>query len=408
MRTATLNIPSIRSQFPILHQQVNGRPLVYLDNAATTQKPQPVIDAVNHYYATLNANVHRGVHHLSQKATDAFEATRESVRAHINAKHAHEIIFTKGCTESINLVAHSFADFVQPGDNIIFSSLEHHSNIVPWQMLAQRKRAQLRFIPINDNGELEISALDNLLDESTRLVAVNHISNALGSINPVKEIITKAHAAGAVVLIDGAQALPHMQVDVQDLDADFYAFSAHKVFAPTGVGVLYGKEAWLDKMPPYQGGGEMIAEVTLERSTYAGLPHKFEAGTPHIEGVIGLKPALDYINQIGLDAIAAYENELLAYGTEKLSAIDGLRIIGTAAQKASVISFVDNATHPYDIGMILDKLGIAVRTGHHCTQPIMQRFGIPGTVRASFAFYNTFEEIDMLTEGVNRALKMLR
>jgi len=403
----TLDIAALRNDFPILRSQVNGKPLVYFDNAATTQKPQVVIDAISNYYTNLNANVHRGVHSLSQKATDAFEATREAVRAHINAAHTHEIIFTKGTTESINLVASSFMGFVKPGDNIVISAIEHHSNIVPWQLLAARTGASLRIIPVNDSGELEIEALDNLLDERTKLVAVNHISNALGTINPIKEIIEKAHATGTAVLIDGAQALPHMRIDVQDLDADFYAFSGHKVFGPTGVGVLYGKEVWLQKLPPYQGGGEMIKEVTLQKSTWADLPHKFEAGTPNIEGVIALKPALDYINAIGLDAIAAYENELLACGTEKLSAIDGLRIIGTAAQKASVISFVIDGTHPYDIGMILDKLGIAVRTGHHCTQPIMERFGLPGTVRASFAFYNTLQEIDILVAGVNRAVKML-
>jgi cysteine desulfurase/selenocysteine lyase len=403
----TLDIAALRNDFPILRSQVNGKPLVYFDNAATTHKPQVVIDAISNYYTNLNANVHRGVHSLSQKATDAFEATREAVRAHINAAHTHEIIFTKGTTESINLVASSFTGFVKAGDNIVISAIEHHSNIVPWQLLAARTGVSLRVIPVNDAGELELDALHELLDERTKLVAINHISNALGTINPIKEICAKAHAAGAAVLIDGAQALPHMKVDVQALDADFYAFSGHKVFGPTGVGVLYGKEGWLQKLPPYQGGGEMIKEVSLQKSTWADLPHKFEAGTPNIEGVIALKPALDYINAIGLDAIAAYENELLAYGTEKLSAIDGLRIIGTAAQKASVLSFVIDGTHPYDIGMILDKLGIAVRTGHHCTQPIMERFGLPGTVRASFAFYNTLQEIDILVAGVNRAVKML-
>lgn len=402
-----LDIIAIRQHFPILHQTVNGKPLVYLDNAATTQKPQVVIDAITEYYSTLNANVHRGVHHLSQRATDAFEQTREAVRAHLNAQHTYEIIFTKGTTESINLVAYCFTGFVNEGDNIIISAIEHHSNIVPWQLLAARTGASLRVIPVNDAGELEIDALNELLDERTKLVAVNHISNALGTINPIKEICAKAHAAGAAVLIDGAQALPHMAVDVQYIDADFYTFSGHKVFGPTGVGVLYGKESWLKKLPPYQGGGEMIKEVTLQKSTWADLPHKFEAGTPNIEGVIALKPALEYINAIGLDAIAAYENELLAYGTEKLSAIEGLRIIGTATQKASVISFVIDGTHPYDIGMILDKLGIAVRTGHHCAQPIMDRFGLPGTVRASFAFYNTLQEIDILVAGVKRAKTML-
>ena len=404
----TLDIAAIRNDFPILRSQVNGKPLVYFDNAATTQKPQVVIDALTDYYTNLNANVHRGVHNLSQRATDAFEATREAVRTHINAAHTHEIIFTKGTTESINLVAQSFTRFVKEGDNIIISAIEHHSNIVPWQLLAARTGASLRIIPVNDAGELEIEKLDELLDERTKLVAVNHISNALGTINPIKAIIAKAHATGTAVLIDGAQALPHMRVDVQDLDADFYAFSGHKVFGPTGVGVLYGKTFWLEKLPPYQGGGEMIKEVTLQKSTWADLPHKFEAGTPNIEGVIALKPAIDYINAIGLDAIAAYENELLAYGTEKLSSIDGLHIIGTAAQKASVISFVVDGTHPYDLGMILDKLGIAVRTGHHCTQPIMDRFGIHGAARASFAFYNTMEEIDALVAGVERAVTMLK
>lgn len=404
----TLDLTAIRADFPILGQVVNGKPLVYFDNAATTQKPQVVIDAISNYYQSQNANVHRGVHHLSQVATDAFEQTRETIRKHINARYTHEIIFTRGTTESINLVASSFTKFVAEGDNIIISAIEHHSNIVPWQLLAERSGAVLRIIPANEKGELEIEALDSLLDERTRIVAVNHISNTLGTVNPIKEIIAKAHEAGAAVLIDGAQALPHLVVDVQDLDADFYAFSGHKVYGPTGVGVLYGKEEWLDKLPPYQGGGEMIKEVTLTKSTWADLPHKFEAGTPHIEGVIALRPALDYINTIGLDAIAAYEHELLAYGTEKLRAIEGLRIIGTASEKASVISFVVDGTHPYDIGMILDKLGIAVRTGHHCTQPIMEHFGVPGTVRASFAFYNTMQEIDALVDGVNRALKMLR
>lgn len=404
----TLDVTAIRADFPILSQEVNGKPLVYFDNAATTQKPQVVIDAISNYYQSKNANVHRGVHHLSQVATDAFEQTREAVRKHLNARYTHEIIFTRGTTESINLVASSFTKFVSAGDNIIISAIEHHSNIVPWQLLAERTGAVLRIIPANEKGELEIDALDSLLDERTKLVAVNHISNTLGTINPVKEIIAKAHAAGAAILIDGAQALPHLVVDVQELDADFYAFSGHKVYGPTGVGVLYGKEEWLEKLPPYQGGGEMIKEVTLTKSTWADLPHKFEAGTPHIEGVIALKPAIDYINSIGLDAIAAYEHELLAYGTEKLMSIDGLQIIGTAAQKASVISFVVDETHPYDIGMILDKLGIAVRTGHHCTQPIMEHFGVSGTVRASFAFYNTLQEVDVLVEGVNRALKMLK
>lgn len=404
----TLDIAAIRADFPILNSAVNGKPLIYLDNAATTQKPQSVINAVTHYYTTQNANVHRGVHALSQRATDAFEETRQAVKNHINAAAVSEIIFTRGTTDSINLVASTFTAFVSKGDNILISAIEHHSNIVPWQLLAERTGAELRVIPVNDQGELEREAVDTLLDERTRIVAVNHISNTLGTHNPIHEICRKAHAVGAAVLVDGAQALPHVNIDVQALDVDFYAFSGHKVYGPTGVGVLYGKTAWLEKLPPYQGGGEMIKEVSLQKSTWADLPHKFEAGTPHIEGVIALKPALDYINAIGLEAIAHYEDELLAYGTEKLLAIDGLHIVGTAAKKASVISFVVDGTHPYDVGMILDKLGIAVRTGHHCTQPIMQRYNIPGTVRASFAFYNTKAEIDALVAGVNRAVNMLR
>jgi cysteine desulfurase/selenocysteine lyase len=404
----TLDIKAIRQDFPILSTVVNGKSLVYLDNAATTQKPRAVIDAITNYYSNQNANVHRGVHHLSQIATEAFEETRHTVQRHINAPSAKEIIFTRGTTDSINLVAATFSGFISAGDNIVISAIEHHSNIVPWQLLAERTGAELRIIPANERGELELDGLAKILDSRTRLVAVNHISNTLGSINPIEEIIAKAHACGAAVLIDGAQALPHLKVDVQALDVDFYAFSAHKVYGPTGVGVLYGKAAWLQKLPPYQGGGEMIKEVSLQKSTWADLPHKFEAGTPNIEGVIAFKAALDYVNAIGLDLIANYENELLAYGTEKLNAIDGLRIIGTAHKKASVISFIVDEIHPYDIGMILDKLGIAVRTGHHCTQPIMEQFGIPGTVRASFAFYNTLEEIDMLVAGVNRAVNMLR
>ncbi len=404
----TLDIAAVRADFPILHQEVNGKPLVYFDNGATTQKPQVVIDAMAAYYNKTNANVHRGVHTLSQLATDQFEASRETVRAHINAASTKEIIFTKGTTESINLVAQCFDGFVEKGDNIIISAIEHHSNIVPWQMLAARTGAELRIITANNAGELEMDVFDEILDSRTKMVAVNHISNALGTLNPVEEFIAKAHKFGAAVFIDGAQSVPHMHINVQDLDADFFAFSAHKVYGPTGVGVLYGKESWLNKLPPYQFGGEMIKEVTLQKSTWADLPHKFEAGTPHIEGVVGLKPALDYINKIGVEDIAAYEHELLEYGTEKLLQIDGLRIIGTAAKKASLISFVVDGTHPYDIGMILDKLGVAVRTGHHCAQPVMARFDIPGTVRASFSFYNTKEEIDILVAGVERAVKMLR
>lgn len=403
----TRNIQAIRNDFPILHQEVNGKPLIYMDNGASTQKPQVVIDAIVNYYTNTNANVHRGVHTLSQLATDQFEASRETVRKHINASSIKEVVFTKGATESLNLVANCFAPFVKQGDNIIISTIEHHSNIVPWQLLAQRVGAELRFIPVFDNGELDLEAFKSMRDENTKMVAVNHVSNALGTVNPIKEIADLAHEVGAAICVDGAQAAPHMKIDVQELNADFYAFSGHKVYAPTGIGILYGKEDWLEKMPPYQGGGEMIKEVTLQKSTWADLPFKFEAGTPHIEGVIGLMAAIDYINNIGLDTIADYENELLVYATDKLSEIEGLKIVGTARNKASVISFIIEGIHPFDIGMILDKLGIAVRTGHHCTQPVMDRFGIPGTVRASFSFYNTQEEIDRLAEGVERARIML-
>ncbi len=407
--TALLDIDKIREDFPILHQEVNGRPLVYFDNAASTQKPKVVIDAISDYYQSINSNVHRGVHHLSQKATDAFEASREKVRVHLNAAEAAEVLFTKGTTDSINLVANSLGQgMIGEGDEIIVSQLEHHSNIVPWQMLCERSGAKLKVIPINEKGELRMEVYADLLSSKTKLVAVNHISNALGTINPVKEIIAMAHEKGAMVLIDGAQAVPHLAVDVQDLDADFYCFSGHKIFGPTGIGVLYGKRHILEAMPPYQGGGEMIAEVSFEKTTYAGLPHKFEAGTPHIEGGIVLGTAIDYMNSIGLDAIAAYEKELLEYGTAQLkAAFPDLRIIGEAEDKTSVISFLIGAIHPYDMGVILDKLGIAVRTGHHCTQPIMQHFDIPGTLRASFAFYNTKPEIDKLVEALKKAVAML-
>lgn len=402
-------IEKIRRDFPILHQEVHGRPLVYFDNAASTQKPQVVIDAIANYYGSINSNVHRGVHYLSQQATDAFEAAREKVRAHLNAAKAHEIIYTKGTTDSINLVASSLGQgLIKAGDEIIVSYLEHHSNIVPWQMLCERTGAKLRVIPINDKGELEQDVYQSLLNEKTRLVAVNHISNALGTINPIKEMIAQAHAYNAWFLVDGAQSVPHQKVDVQDLDADFYCFSGHKIFGPTGIGVLYGKEAILEQMPPYQGGGEMIAEVSFAKTTYADLPHKFEAGTPHIEGGIVLGSAIDYVNSLGMDQIAAYEQDLLNYGTKLLQdRFPDLRIIGTAEQKTSVISFLVGDIHPYDMGVILDKLGVAVRTGHHCTQPIMEHFGIPGTLRASFAFYNTKSEIDRLVEAVERAKNML-
>ena len=402
-----LDITKIRADFPILNQKVNGKPLVYFDNGATSQKPQVVIDAISKYYKEINANIHRGVHTLSQLATDAYEESRNKIQQHINAQFAHEVIFTSGTTQSINTIANGFAAIVKAGDEILVSAMEHHSNIVPWQMLCEKTGATLKVIPMNENGELIQSEYDKLLSEKTKLVAVNHISNALGTINPVKEMIAKAHRVGAAILIDGAQAVPHLKPDVQDLDCDFYVFSGHKMCAPTGVGVLYGKEKWLNKLPPYQGGGEMIATVTFEKTTYADLPHKFEAGTPNIEGGIVLGTAIDYLNAIGFENIAQYENELLHYATAKLLEIDGLKIYGTAKEKASVISFNINGIHPYDIGTIIDKLGIAVRTGHHCTQPIMDFYEIPGTVRASFAFYNTKEEIDIFVEAIKKAQTML-
>lgn len=402
-----INIQKIRTDFPILSQKVNGKPLVYFDNGATAQKPQVVIDAIEKYYSEINANIHRGVHTLSQLATDAYEASRNTIQNHLNAKHNHEIIFTSGTTFGINLVANGFASLLKAGDEVMVSALEHHSNIVPWQFLCERTGAKLIVIPMNEKGELVMSDFDQLLSEKTKVVAVNHISNALGTINPIEYIIEKAHGVGAAVLIDGAQATPHLRPDVQALNCDFYVFSGHKVCGPTGVGVLYGKEEWLRKLPPYQGGGEMIAEVTFEKTTYADLPHKFEAGTPNIVGGIALGTALDYMNGIGFDNIAAYEQELLDYGTKRLLELDGITIYGTGDKKASVISFNLEGIHPYDIGTIMDKLGIAVRTGHHCAQPIMNFFGIPGTIRASFAFYNTKEEIDIFVEAVKKAQMML-
>ena len=402
-----LDIQKIRADFPILTQKVNGKPLVYFDNGATNQKPQVVIDAIAKYYQEINANIHRGVHTLSQLATDAYEASRGKIQNHINAKFAHEVLFTSGTTHGINLVANGFASILKPDDEILVSALEHHSNIVPWQMLCEKTGAKLVVIPMNQNGELIMSEYDKLLSNKTKVVTVNHISNALGTINPIKYMIDKAHEVGAVVLIDGAQATPHLKPDVQALNCDFYVFSGHKICAPTGTGILYGKESWLNKLPPYQGGGEMIKDVTFEKTTYAELPHKFEAGTPNIEGGIVLGTAIDYLNNIGFDNIAAYENELLAYGTKKLLEIEGLKIFGTAQEKTSVISFNIQGIHPYDIGTIIDKLGIAVRTGHHCAQPIMSFFDIPGTIRASFAFYNTKEEIDIFVEAVKKAKMML-
>lgn len=404
----TYNIDKIRADFPILKRQVNGKPLVYLDNGATTQKPTTVIDAIAHYYRDMNSNVHRGVHYLSQISTDAFEVTRKKLQSFINAPEDKQVIITKGTTDSINLVATCYGRaFINAGDEIIISAMEHHSNIVPWQMLCDEKGCKIRVIPMNDKGELDMDAYRKLLNEKTKLVAVTYVSNALGTINPVKEIISIAHQGGAVVLVDAAQAVQHIQIDVQDLDVDFLVFSGHKMYGPTGVGVLYGKEQLLNAMPPYQGGGDMIKEVTFEKTTYNELPFKFEAGTPNIEAGICLNEAIDYINSIGLKNIESYEHELLEYAQEKLAQIPGMKFIGTADQKCSVISFIIEGTHPYDVGVILDKLGIAVRTGHHCAQPVMDRFGIPGTIRASLALYNTKEEIDILVAGIQRAVNML-
>jgi cysteine desulfurase/selenocysteine lyase len=402
-----LDIQKIRADFPILSQTVNGKPLVYFDNGATSQKPQVVIDAISNYYQEINANIHRGVHTLSQLATDAYEVSRGKIQNHINAKHAHEVIFTSGTTHSINAVANGFASILKSGDVVLVSAMEHHSNIVPWQLLCEKTGAILKVIPMNEKGELILSEFDKLLSDKTKIVTVNHISNALGTINPIEYMIKKAHEVGAAILIDGAQAVPHLKPDVQALKCDFYVFSGHKICGPTGTGILYGKEAWLNKLPPYQGGGEMIKEVTFEKTTYADLPHKFEAGTPNIAGGIVLGTAIDYLNEIGFDNIAAYEHELLDYGTKRLLEIEGLKIFGTAEAKTSVISFNIDGIHPYDIGTIIDKLGIAVRTGHHCAQPIMDFFKIPGTIRASFAFYNTKEEIDAMVDAIKKAQMML-
>jgi cysteine desulfurase/selenocysteine lyase len=403
----SFNIDAIRADFPILSQKVNGKPLVYFDNGATSQKPQVVIDAISKYYQEINANIHRGVHTLSQLATDAYEASRVKIQNHINAKFAHEVLFTSGTTHGINLVANGFASILKSGDEVLVSALEHHSNIVPWQMLCEKTGAILRVIPMDENGELILSEFDKLLSNKTKIVTVNHISNALGTLNPIKHMIDKAHEFGAAILIDGAQAVPHLKPNVQELDCDFYVFSGHKICGPTGTGILYGKEHWLNKLPPYQGGGEMIKEVTFEKTTYAELPHKFEAGTPNIAGGIVLGTAIDYMNQVGFDNIQVQEKELLEYGTKRLLEIEGLKIYGTSKDKTSVISFNIEGIHPYDIGTIIDKLGIAVRTGHHCAQPIMNFFNIPGTIRASFAFYNTKEEIDIFVEALKRAKLML-
>ena len=399
-------IEKIRKDFPILQRTVNGKPLVYFDNAATSQTPKVVIDAIVNYYTNYNANIHRGVHTLSQEATDLYEQARIKLQKHFNAQYAYEILFTSGTTFGINMIASSFSNLLKAGDEIIVSALEHHSNIVPWQMLCEKTGAVLKVIPMNEEGSLVMTKYDELLSEKTKLVFCNHISNALGTINPVNEIIEKAHCVGAAVLIDGAQSTPHMKVDFQKLDVDFYVTSAHKICGHTGIGLLYGKKEWLQKLPPYQGGGEMIETVSFEKSTYAGLPHKFEAGTPNICGGIAFGVAIDYMNSIGFDAINKYEQELLEYGTQELLKIRGIKIYGTST-KTAVISFNVNGIHPYDLGSILDKLGIAVRTGHHCAQPIMEFYKIPGTIRASFAFYNTKEEIDVFIEGLQKAILML-
>ena len=401
------DVEKIRKDFPILAREVNGKPLVYFDNAATSQTPTTVIESIVDYYSNYNANIHRGVHTLSQEATNAFEESRQKIQKHFNAKESYEIILTSGTTHGINLVASGFSSILEKGDEIIVSALEHHSNIVPWQMLCEKTGALLKVIPMTLKGELDMKAYDELLSSNTKLVFVNHVSNALGTINPIKEIIDKAHKYGAAVLIDGAQATPHLKPDVQELDCEFYTCSAHKICGPTGVGMIYGKEEWLHKLPPYQGGGEMISEVTFEKTTYADLPHKFEAGTPNIAGVIAFGVALDYMNQIGFEQIESYEQELLKYATKKLLEIDNIVIYGTSEKKAAVISFNFEGIHPYDIGSIIDKLGIAVRTGHHCAQPIMDYYKIPGTIRASFAFYNTKEEIDLFIEALLRAKTML-
>jgi len=398
----------IAEQFPILKQTVFGRPLVYFDNAATTQKPLKVINAINEYYLSLNSNIHRGVHHLSQKATDAYEESRNAVAQFINAKHSREVIFTKGTTEGINLVADCFGRHqMKEGDSIIISALEHHSNIVPWQMLCDKTGVMLKIIPMNENGELLIDAYKALLDDTVKMVAVSYVSNSLGTINPVKEIIELAHKNGSATLIDAAQAIQHLPVNVQELDCDFLVFSGHKMYGPTGIGILYGKEEWLDRLPPYQGGGDMIKTVTFVKTEYNELPFKFEAGTPHIEGAINLKSAIQFINEIGLDEIASFENGLLSYATNSVLELPEVTIIGNARAKTSSLSLSVNGAHPYDIGVLLDKMGIAVRTGHHCTQPVMDFFCIPGTVRASFAIYNTTTEIDVFIKGLKKAIKML-
>ena len=401
-------VENIRADFPILSEQVKGQPLLYLDNAATSQTPQAVIDTIVDYYSRYNANIHRGVHHLSQLATDAFEEARATLQEHFGVDKAHQIIFTSGTTHSINIVASGMSALLKSGDEILVSAMEHHSNIVPWQMLCEKTGAVLKVIPMNEAGELDLETYASLLNERTEMVFFNHISNALGTVNPVARMVEMAHEVGAAVLVDGAQAAPHLKVNLKELGVDFYTASAHKMCGPTGIGMLYGKEEWLHKLPPYQGGGEMIAEVTFEKTTYADLPHKFEAGTPNVCGGIAFGAAVKYMNSIGLEKIGAYEEELTRYASEKLLEIPGLKIYGTAENKTSVISFNVEGLHPYDIGSLLDQMGIAVRTGHHCAQPIMDFYQIPGTVRASFSFYNTYEEADRLVAGVQRAVNMLQ
>ena len=401
------DVKKVREDFPILTREIYGRPLVYLDNGATTQKPRQVVEAMVDEYYNVNANVHRGVHFLSQQATDLHEASRETVRKFINARSTNEIVFTRGTTESINLLAFSFGEaMVKEGDEVVVSTMEHHSNIVPWQMMCGRKGAQLRVIPMTDEGELRMDALKELLTERTRIVCVTQMSNVLGTVNPVKEVVKMAHERGIPVLVDGAQSVPHQPVDVQELDCDFFAFSGHKVYGPTGVGVLYGKEEWLEKLPPYQGGGEMIQNVTFEKTTYNSLPYKFEAGTPDYVATYGLAKALDYVNGLGMETIAAHEQELMHYALKRLNEIEGMRIFGSAKERGAVISFLVGNIHHLDMGTLLDRLGIAVRTGHHCAEPLMRRLGIEGTVRASFALYNTKEEVDVLVEGIERVRKM--
>jgi cysteine desulfurase/selenocysteine lyase len=400
-------VERVRADFPILQQTIRGKPLVYLDNAATSQKPRVVIDSIARFYAAENANIHRGVHHLSERATEAYDRVRQQVARFINASSTREIIFTSGTTEGINLVAQSYGrTHLKPGDDIVITAMEHHSNIVPWQLLCEQTGAVLRAAPISDTGELDVEGYEQLLGDRTRLVAVVHVSNALGTINPIKRLVALAHERGIPVLVDGAQAAPHLRVDMQDLDCDFFVFSGHKVYGPTGVGVLYGREALLEQMPPYQGGGDMIATVTLQRSTWAPLPAKFEAGTPGIAGVIGLGSALEYVDKLGLDKIAVWEHELLAYATESVRRIEGVRLIGTAREKAGVLGFVMEGVHPHDIGTILDDEAIAIRAGHHCAQPVMERLGVPATARASFAFYNTFAEVDALANALFTVKKM--